>query len=151
VNPIYRGTCLCETVRYQIEGDLGPVYNCHCSKCRRWHGALFRTRASVARHQFTWLEGEDLLSHYYSSAIARKSFCSRCGSALITTYDDRPDVIGLPLAALEPAPDVTPVAHIFVESKCASYHIADNLPQYAQWPGSESAVRETAYDTETEN
>ena len=33
------GRCLCEAIQYEIEGELGTVVNCHCSKCRRWHGA----------------------------------------------------------------------------------------------------------------
>jgi predicted metal-binding protein len=32
------GGCLCGAVRYEISGDLRDVVNCHCSKCRRFHG-----------------------------------------------------------------------------------------------------------------
>src|SRR5215470_17145824 len=61
------GRCLCEGVAYQIEGELGPIFHCHCSKCRRWHGAAFRTRATIKASQFKWTRGEDLVVGYHSS------------------------------------------------------------------------------------
>ena len=32
------GGCLCGAVKYQIRGGLRGIVNCHCSKCRRFHG-----------------------------------------------------------------------------------------------------------------
>lgn len=137
------GRCLCEAIAYEIEGELGTVYNCHCSKCRRWHGAAFRTRASVRRSQFRWLCGEELLSHYKSSDNVTKTFCSVCGSNLASFYESEPDVVGIALGGLEQDPGARPEANIFVASKAPWYEICDGLPQYAEWPGSESAVRAT--------
>jgi len=137
------GRCLCEQIAYEISGELGPIYNCHCSKCRRWHGAAFRTRASIRREQFRWLRGEHLLSRFKSSATVTKLFCSVCGSSLISTYDDRPEVLGVPLGGLEQHPGAEPRAHIFVGSKAPWYPISDGLPQYEGWPGAEAEVRQT--------
>lgn len=140
---VLTGKCLCEGICYQLSGDIGPIYNCHCSKCRRWHGAAFRTRASVNAEQFQWLCGEELLSKYYSSGNTAKWFCSKCGSNLISTYDDRPDVIGIPLGGLEQDPQRRPEAHIFVASKSPWHEISDQLPQHEEWPGSEAEVKRT--------
>ena len=137
------GRCLCEAVVYEIKGDLGPIFNCHCSKCRRWHGSAFRTRASIKRSQFRWLKGEEKLSHFKSSEHVTKSFCSVCGSSLISSYDNRPDVLGVPLGGLEQDPGRRPEGHIFVESKSPWVTVHDDLPQYPRWPGSEEKVRET--------
>lgn len=138
-----RGRCLCEAVSYEINGDLGPIFNCHCSKCRRWHGAAFRTRASIDVSQFKWLSGEDNLSTYNSSENVTKYFCRTCGSPLISTYRDRPSVLGIPLGGLEGDITGKPEAHIFTGSKASWYDVSDQLPQYEGWPGSESRVRET--------
>ena len=68
------GKCLCEGIAYEIEGELGTIVHCHCSKCRRWHGAAFRTRCTIEKKNFRWPRGEELLSKYYSSEKQRKSF-----------------------------------------------------------------------------
>jgi hypothetical protein len=138
------GRCLCEGIAYEISGELGPIFNCHCAKCRRWHGAAFRTRATIHTKQFKWTKGEELLSRYYSSELVVKHFCSVCGSNLISTYDNAPTKIGLPLGGLEEAPHNQPEGHIFVDSKSPWFEITDDLPQYAEWPGSEATVRETS-------
>lgn len=136
------GRCLCEGVAYRIEGGLGPIFHCHCSKCRRWHGSAFRTRASVEKSRFHWVRGEELLSEYCSSENVTKTFCSRCGSNLISTYQNRPEIVGVPLGGLEQDPGGRPEAHIFVESKSPWYTITDGLPQFPNWPGSEERVRQ---------
>lgn len=137
-----RGKCLCENVEYEISGALGPVFNCHCSKCRRWHGAPFRTRASVNISQFNILRGSDCISSYKSSDNVTKHFCKVCGSPLHSTYADKADVIGLALGALENV-DCQPEANIFTGSKASWYKITDGLPQFESWPGSEAIVRKT--------
>lgn len=130
------GRCLCEAISYEITGDLGPIYNCHCSKCRRWHGAAFRTRASVETKNFKWLSGEEYLSRYYSSEKIVKTFCSICGANLISILEENPDFIGVPLGGLEQDPGQRPEANIFVASKAPWYEITDGLPQYDEWPPS---------------
>lgn len=137
------GKCLCEGVSYEISGKLGPIYNCHCSKCRRWHGSAFRTRASVKAEQFAWRSGEEKLSRFHSSHNTVKWFCSVCGSNLISTYDDRADVIGVPLGGLEQDPGSRPEGHIFAASKSPWHDILDDLPQFETWPGSEDHVKKT--------
>ena len=39
------GECLCGKVRYEISGRLFDSTHCHCSMCRRQHGALYATYA----------------------------------------------------------------------------------------------------------
>jgi len=128
------GKCLCGAIAYEINGELGPIVNCHCSKCRRWHGAAFRTRATVKRKDFMWVKGEDNLSKYHSSKNVIKTFCKTCGTSLISMYEDKPDYIGLPIGGLEQDPGSRPVANIFVGSKSPWYEITDHLPQYEELP-----------------
>lgn len=139
---IILGKCLCENVEYEISGELGPVFNCHCSKCRRWHGAPFRTRASVDVSQFKLLSGKESLTSFKSSENVTKYFCKVCGSPLHSTYVDKPNVIGIALGPLEGV-ESKPEANIFTASKASWYEITDGLPQFESWPESEARVRET--------
>lgn len=139
------GRCLWEAISHQIQGPLGPVFNCHCSKCRRWHGSAFRTRASIRRSHFRWLSGEHLLSRFRSSDSVTKTFCSVCGSNL-ASYEDDPSLVGIAPGGLEQDPGQRPRAHIFTASKAPWHDINDDLPQFAEWPGSEAQGRATRQD-----
>jgi len=128
------GSCLCAGVRYEIEGTLTEVRNCHCSICRKAHGAAFRSRASVRAKDFRWTSGEQSITWYESSPGTHRGFCSRCGSPLLSRFDDRPEVYGLPLGCLDLDPGVRPAMHIFVGSKAPWYEIGDSLPQFEEFP-----------------
>lgn len=128
------GHCLCGDITYEITGPIGPIVNCHCHRCRRWHGAAFRTRASVPVSQFHWLKGTELLSEYRSDAGNIKTFCRRCGSNLISRYEDNPDFYGVPIGGLDLDAAHAPTAHIFVQDKAPWHAISDELPQYATFP-----------------
>lgn len=130
----FSGTCLCKKVSYQIKGELGPIINCHCSQCRRWHGAAFRTRCSVRRDHFRWLQGEEYITKYLFSEETTHTFCSICGSNLISFSSKDPDYIGFPVCALDQDPGHYPIMHIFVSSKSPCFNITDDLPQYDEWP-----------------
>lgn len=55
-----RGSCLCGGVRYEITGPLSGALNCHCSMCRKAHGAAFRSRARVRAADFRWVRVKTL-------------------------------------------------------------------------------------------
>jgi hypothetical protein len=44
---MYTGSCLCGTVQYEVAGPFMMMALCHCSKCRKHHGAMFSTFASA--------------------------------------------------------------------------------------------------------
>ena len=129
-----RGSCLCGGVRYEINGPLHGALNCHCSMCRKAHGAAFRTRASVKATDFRWVQGEELVTYYESSAGNHRGFCSVCGSPLLSRFDFDPTVYGLPFGALDDDPGTKPKFHVFVAHKAPWHDITDDLPQYPELP-----------------
>lgn len=127
-----KGSCLCGGIRYEIDGPVGRVVNCHCSMCRKATGAAFRTRAKVLTAAFRWVRGEDLVSTYDSSPGETRTFCRICGATLPTFFRDRPDEIGLPLGTLGDDPGARPSAHVWVDSKASWWEITDTLPQFSE-------------------
>ena len=128
------GSCLCGGVRYEINGLLSGALNCHCSMCRKAHGAAFRSRARVKAADFRWTQGEELVTWYESSAGNHRGFCSVCGSPLLSRFDHDPDWYGLPLGALDDDPGVKPKRHVFVAHKAPWFDITDGLPQHPELP-----------------
>jgi len=137
---IHKGGCLCGQIRYEIHGELVEVLNCHCSMCRKAHGAAFRTRATVWVRDFHWLRVQHLLTHYESSPGEFRAFCRVCGSNMITKFEQNREVYGFPLETLDTDPGVKPAGHGFAGSMAPWYEIADNLPQYEGLPGQSRPV-----------
>ena len=97
--------------------------------CRKAHGAAFRTRASVKASDFKLLSGAELLTYYESSKGEWRSFCSVCGSNMITKFSQLPDVYGFPLGTLDCDPETRIERHVFTRHKAPWYTITDDLPQ----------------------
>lgn len=127
-----RGSCLCGSVRYEIRGPLGPVTHCHCSQCRKIHGAAFGTYARVDRADFTLTSGESDIRSYPSSPGVLRTFCRQCGSTLQFLRESRPDSFSLAIGTLDDDPGVRPLHHIFVASKAPWFDITDGLPQFEE-------------------
>ena len=71
--PPIHGSCLCGGVEFEIAGPLTAPLNCHCSLCRKQHGAAFRSRVRVSAKDFRWLKGEHLVKFYESSRGYQRS------------------------------------------------------------------------------
>ena len=133
---MHRGSCLCESIRYEIESDLKAVVNCHCRFCSKAHGAPFTTLLFMPFARLTIVAGEGLIArHHLEKANADRCFCEKCGTRL---YNHAPaaGMISLVVATLEEGGALRPVAHINTESKCAWFQIGDGLPQFASMPPS---------------
>ncbi|HKE40632.1 MAG TPA: GFA family protein [Casimicrobiaceae bacterium] len=129
-----RGSCLCGVVCYEVRGPLSPAVNCHCSMCRKVHGAAFGTYARVERSDFAILSGTDEVASYQSSPEVTRTFCRRCGSTLQFISSRRPGSFALALGTVDDDPGVRPERHIFVGSKAAWFDITDQLPRYDARP-----------------
>lgn len=141
----YRGSCLCGAVRFEIDEFLPHATHCHCSMCRKFHGAAYATIASAPRDKFRWLTGEDAREGYTAENGTTRTFCRYCGSSLTFASPRVPqDVIEIALGALDDDVPVTPDAHIFVASGANWAVIGDNLPQYAEGRNSARVDHEQA-------
>ena len=126
-----RGSCLCGGVRFEIGGELSAASHCHCSMCRKAHGAAFGTYAAAKADQFRVVSGVQLITRYRSSPGVTRTFCSRCGSTLQWLRASRPEALDIALGVLDGDPGVRPAYHIHVGSKAPWHEITDGLPQYA--------------------
>ena len=129
-----RGSCLCGSVRYEVRGPLGPASHCHCSMCRKAHGAAFGTYARIQKADFVLVSGAEDIASYQSSPEVTRTFCRRCGSTLQFIRSTRPNTFALALGTLDDDPVVRPFMHIYIESKAPWLEINDGLPQHVGYP-----------------
>lgn len=128
------GSCLCGGVRWGIDAPPTEMTHCHCSMCRKAHGAAFATYASAPSSQFHWLAGEDLIARYRSSPEFSRSFCSRCGSVVPAQGPEGFEhEMDLPAGCFDDDPGTRPSKHIFVASKAPWHPIEDDLPRHDAW------------------
>jgi hypothetical protein len=109
---------------------------CHCQRCRKFYGAAFGPIAIVARDDFRFTSGDDLVASFPSSERVNRYFCRRCGSPLPMTESWDP-LVGVPLGLLDDDPGQTIDSHIFVGSKAHWYEISDSALQHEDWPPGE--------------
>ena len=129
----YRGSCLCGAVQFEIDEFLPQAAHCHCSMCRKFHGASFATIAGVPRSGFRWTRGEDALKGYTAQNGTTRTFCEHCGSSLMFSSPRAPeDVVEIALGALDSDVPLEPSAHIFVASGANWAIVSDDLPQYEE-------------------
>ena len=124
------GRCECGRVRFEVDGEIVDFSHCHCSQCRRLHGAAYATFAGVNRHEFRYVKGEDEVATYASSPSNIRVFCARCGSMILCDPQDEPGYLYLSMSVVDGDPPRPPAYHAYVGSKAPWHDIRDDVPQY---------------------
>ena len=138
----YTGGCLCGAVRFEVEPPTKWCAHCHCSLCRRAHGAAFVSWFGVAREQFRFVSGKELLRWYRSTPEARRGFCPECGSTILFEGDRWPDEIHIALAHMDGPIDREPQVHVFFDSGVEWLHFDDGLKKLGGPTGTEPLPEE---------
>jgi len=129
----YQGSCLCKAVRFEIDEFLPQASHCHCSMCRKFHGAAYATFVGVTHSSFRWVEGEEVLRAYTATNGTTRTFCGHCGSSLtFSSPKALQNVIEIALGAIDDDVPVNPSAHIFVDSAANWTALDDDLPQFRE-------------------
>jgi len=122
--PPLSGGCLCGRVRYEATPDRRDGYYCHCRMCQLAVGNTRAAFLNLRKAELRWLSEP---TYYASSKIARRGFCSHCGTPLSFEYLDS-ERMDLTVGSLDDPGAVKPTAHFAVESRIAAWHAEDGLP-----------------------
>ena len=127
-----KGSCFCGKVAFQITPPTLFCGHCHCSMCRRPHGAPFVTWVGVPMEQFEITHGQEDLQTFTSSEKGRRQFCATCGSQLFCYHlnkQGQPKFMDVTLASLKGQIDRQPEAHFYYDSKADWVEANDTLPK----------------------
>ncbi len=122
------GSCFCGAVKFAIELPTLGCAHCHCSMCRRPHGASFVTWVVVPPERFRVTSGEENITRFQSSETGTRSFCKTCGSQMFCQTE--PEAIDIALAALHGKIDRDPEAHYYFDSRADWTLVNDDLPKF---------------------
>ncbi len=130
----YTGSCLCGEVRYSVVEFEEQIGHCHCSMCRKFHGAAFSTFGSVRLDALTWVAGEEKLKCYVADNASQRYFCDNCGSSMaFCSEQQKGHSLELALSTLDGDVDLVPDAHIYTDYKANWFSVEDDLPKYREY------------------
>lgn len=122
--PPVEGGCLCGQVRYLAAPDHRDGYYCHCRMCQLAVGNTRAAFLNLKKSQVQWLGAP---AYYASSKIARRGFCSNCGTPLCFEFLEG-DSMDLAVGSLDEPALLKPIEHFAVESRIDVWHADDGLP-----------------------
>jgi hypothetical protein len=123
------GSCFCGAVRFRVRLPTLFCAHCHCSMCRRSHGAGYVTWLGVSREQLAFDAGEEDLKRFRSSDHGTRSFCGRCGSSLFCESTHHADRIDVVLANMDGPIDRAPQLHAYFDCRAEWVAVDDALPR----------------------
>ncbi|QLY23952.1 GFA family protein [Bdellovibrio sp. KM01] len=113
----YQGSCLCQRVKFKVEGSFESFFLCHCRHCQKDTGSAHAANLFSSKARLNWLSGEDKVQSFNLPGTRHsKSFCQECGSAL-PGLQMNGQLLVVPAGSLDGELSVRPNAHIFCASK----------------------------------
>ncbi|MCU7239023.1 MULTISPECIES: GFA family protein [Pseudomonas] len=127
----YQGSCLCAAVSYELLTPPKAVSHCHCSQCRKGHGAAFGSYGSVPRSALRVLRGADSIKAYASSQTVLREFCGACGSTLFWSRSkgEFADWISIALGTLDTPFQPRKQKHVYIDSAVPWYTHSSNCTE----------------------
>ena len=114
---MYKGSCLCGAVRYEIDGPIEHTSNCWCTMCQKQHGAASGPYANVATRALRFVQGAGMLTRYASSPGVERTFCTVCGSTLTWQAEATRERIGITLGTFDTPYEGKVTRELYVEDK----------------------------------
>lgn len=135
------GSCLCGSIRYEIDGELSDFGYCHCKSCRKASGSAHGANIGIARSNLKLADSNSYLKEFESSPGKLRVFCSNCGSPIFAYLGSNPEIVRIRLGTLDTALAKTAKAHTFVGDKADWDVIEGSLPQFEEWADKEVLVQ----------
>ena len=132
------GSCFCGEVEFIVVPPTLFCAHCHCSMCRRSHGAGFVTWFGVPYDEFAIRRGEEKTVKYQSSEHGTRTFCGTCGSTLFCESTNHPERIDIVLANMNNAIDRKPEFHVYFDDRAEWVEVEDGLPRLGGKTGVEA-------------
>jgi hypothetical protein len=124
-----KGKCLCGEIEFEASTIEPKIAHCHCSMCRKFHGAAFATLGTVKLENLTWVKGVEALAYYQSDNGTVRQFCQHCGSSIAfeCQWNRDNNSIEMALAVFDEIETLSPDAHIYTSSKVDWYESDNKL------------------------
>ena len=123
------GSCLCGAVKFSANLPSKWCAHCHCSMCRKAHGAGYVTWVGFEQEQVSITKDTDQLEWHDSSPGAQRGFCRQCGSSMFFRSDRWAGELHIALGCINDEIDRKPQANVFFDRHVDWMPIDETLKQ----------------------
>lgn len=123
------GSCFCGAITFSADLPSKWCAHCHCSMCRKAHGAGYVTWAGFEQDQVDIGSGTDQLAWYDSSPGAQRGFCRQCGSTMFFRSQRWAGELHIALGCIDDELDRQPQANVFFDRHVEWMPIDETLKQ----------------------
>ncbi len=127
---IYKGSCFCGEVEFEVTGTPAVMGYCHCKDCTTWSAAPINAFSLWAPDNVRITKGEASVGTFNKTEISYRKFCKVCGGHLMTDHPGMKlvDVYASVLQGFTHAPTL----HVHYGNKMVS--LKDGLPKFKDLP-----------------
>ncbi|KAF1937941.1 hypothetical protein EJ02DRAFT_355673 [Clathrospora elynae] len=123
------GACLCKNITFRVTGQEINFAICHCTNCRRNCGTTYTANAWFPDKNFHWTSGSGLLRQYDDSdtstgEVVHRSFCTNCGSPMLTKSPRMPGVTIIPSGVFDGKQEWKPA---YEQWRCSKVCFVDDV------------------------
>ena len=123
------GSCLCGAVKFSANLPSKWCAHCHCSMCRKAHGAGYVTWVGFEQGQVSITKDTDQLEWHDSSPGAQRGFCRQCGSSMFFRSERWAGELHIALGCINDEMDRKPQANVFFDRHVDWMPIDETLKQ----------------------
>lgn len=130
----HSGSCLCQHVKFEVEGNFDSFYLCHCKYCQKDTGSAHAANLFSTTAQINWITGQDKIKTFTLPLTRHtKSFCRECGSA-VPSLQLEGKLLAVPAGSLDTKMTLKPDAHLFFSSRAGWDDGLENIKKFEQFP-----------------
>ncbi len=130
------GGCQCGGIRYEITGDPGELYACHCLECRKLTASAFSMSLMVRTADFhithgapnVWTRPTD------KGNVLNCHFCPDCGSRVAHLTEGDDEWLVVKPGSLDEPVDFSLAIHIWTKRKLPGFVVPEGAVQYSGEP-----------------
>jgi hypothetical protein len=130
------GSCLCNTVQYEVDLPFERFMYCHCSRCRKATGSPHAANGFVKPEAFRWTKGNEFVKRYDLPEAKRfgLQFCTQCGAKVPHHTRDHSWMV-IPAGSLDEDPLSRPQAVVFWGSRAPWFTDCGSMTKHEELPG----------------
>ncbi len=131
------GSCLCGSVKFEMDDSFQSFYWCHCTECRKSSGTAHVSNLFTAPDNIQWIEGISEINRFdLPGQDFSNAFCRQCGSNVPYVSKSGTALI-VPAGSLDQTPSSKPPKNIYWSERADWYDSGVDSQGTSRFSGSD--------------